>query len=71
VLSPVLGSSETAAEKADELARRILVDLCQPIGNMARWAASMDEKAEAQRRMFFRTQYRTVESEVVGLAVKW
>jgi hypothetical protein len=31
----------------------------------------MDETAEARRREFFRTRYRAVESEVVGLGVKW
>ena len=31
----------------------------------------MDEAAESRRRGFFRTQYRAVESEVVGLGVKW
>jgi len=30
-----------------------------------------DETAEARRRGLFRTQYRAVESEVVGLGVKW
>jgi hypothetical protein len=31
----------------------------------------MGESVEARRRAFFRTQYRAVESEVVGLGVKW
>jgi len=31
----------------------------------------MSESVEARRRGFFRTQYRAVESEVVGLGVKW
>ena len=35
------------------------------------WHESMDEKAEAQRRTLFRTEYRAVESEVDGLLVKW
>lgn len=35
------------------------------------WMARMDEAAEARRRAYFRTQYRAVESEVVGLGVKW
>ena len=35
------------------------------------WFDSMDEKAEAQRRTLFRTEYRAVESEVDGLFVKW
>jgi hypothetical protein len=36
-----------------------------------RGTTSMDESLEARRRGFFRTQYRAVESEVVGLGVKW
>jgi len=35
------------------------------------WTARTDEAAEARRRAYFRTQYRAVESEVVGLGVKW
>lgn len=35
------------------------------------WTARMDDVAEARRRGYFRTQYRAVESEVVGLGVKW
>jgi len=35
------------------------------------WTARMDDVAEARRRAYFRTQYRAVESEVVGLGVKW
>ena len=31
----------------------------------------MDEAAEARRSGFFRTEYRAVESDVVGLGVKW
>ncbi|KII92921.1 hypothetical protein PLICRDRAFT_172952 [Plicaturopsis crispa FD-325 SS-3] len=37
----------------------------------ATWSATMDDAAEARRRELFRTSYRAVESEVVGLAVKW
>ncbi|PCH43748.1 iron hydrogenase [Wolfiporia cocos MD-104 SS10] len=57
---------------ADELASRILQDLCQPNTSEAiRWNTTMDDEAEARRRRLFRTQYRAVESEVNGLAVKW
>lgn len=58
---------------ADYLAARILMDLCHPrvpIGE-ARWDTVMDEEAELLRRNLFRTQYKAVESDVVGLAVKW
>ena len=37
----------------------------------AGWATVLDAEAEARRARLFRTQYRAVESEVVGLAVKW
>jgi hypothetical protein len=37
----------------------------------SRWGTLMDENAESQRQRLFRTQYKAVESEVIGLAVKW
>lgn len=74
-------------EEADELAARILRDLCRPKDASegvladqpltgapdaaARWSLALDEEAAVRRRELFRTQYRAVESEVVGLAVKW
>lgn len=63
--------------RADELAGTILKDLCRPndpengANHPARWGHKMDEESEARRRQLFRTEYRAVESEVVGLAVKW
>jgi hypothetical protein len=57
----------------DGLAAKVLIDLCEPTeikGDM-RWAATMDDTAEAKRRALFQTEYRAVESEVIGLAVKW
>jgi len=59
---------------AERLASRILSDLCCPkdtTGTDGKWGTLLDEEAEARRRQLFRTQYRAVESEVVGLAVKW
>ncbi|KAG6811903.1 hypothetical protein H0H92_005361 [Tricholoma furcatifolium] len=47
---------------ADGLARRIYDDLCG--------AGDDAERAESRRR-YFRTEYREVKSEVVGLAVVW
>lgn len=58
---------------ADLLALEVLKETCNPavsIDDMV-WTSSMNEEAEAKRRTLFRTQYRAVESEVVGLAVKW
>ncbi|KAG1815943.1 iron hydrogenase [Suillus subaureus] len=58
---------------ADRLAAQVKIDLCHPTDGSLHenWASIMDEGAETQRRELFRTQYRAVESEVVGLAVKW
>ncbi|KAG9103262.1 Cytosolic Fe-S cluster assembly factor nar1 [Ceratobasidium sp. 370] len=56
----------------DTLAARILRDLCQPkASGCDRWSDEMDEQAESSRRALFRTSFRAVESEVVGLAVQW
>jgi hypothetical protein len=67
--------------EADRLAAQVLTDLCRPREALLMptaegpdsggWQACMDEEAEARRRRLFRTEYRAVESEVVGLAVKW
>lgn len=35
------------------------------------WSTRMDDAAEEARQRYFRTQYRAVESEVVGIQVKW
>jgi len=70
--SPKLGAIGEDRE-SDSLAAQILVDLCHPkvpVGE-AGWGAVMDDEAESLRRSLFRTQYKAVESEVVGLAVKW
>ncbi|KAG8747168.1 Cytosolic Fe-S cluster assembly factor nar1 [Ceratobasidium sp. 414] len=55
----------------DTLAARILRDLCQPKCVSDKWSDEMDEQAESSRRALFRTSFRAVESEVVGLAVQW
>ncbi|KAI0930318.1 hypothetical protein AcV5_007068 [Taiwanofungus camphoratus] len=62
------------SSSADRLALKVLFELCRPQaldGAKGHWAVEMDDEAEARRRKLFRTQYRAVESEVVGLAVKW
>lgn len=57
---------------ADNLATRILRDTCKPESTqISSWNNDMDDSAERLRQKFFRTVYRAVESEVVGLAVKW
>jgi hypothetical protein len=61
----------TRTKIADHLAVRVLRELCQPKEDLAAWNTTMDEDAEAWRRKFFRTDYRAVESEVIGIAVKW
>ncbi|KAF9012328.1 iron hydrogenase [Cyathus striatus] len=52
-------SAGCSVKKADELVRQIFEDLC------------VDGNIQEKRQALFRTQYRAVESEVVGLAVKW
>jgi hypothetical protein len=56
---------------SDLLALGILRDLCAPVGDVNKWSSTMDDEAEQKRRRLFQTEYRAVESEVVGLAVKW
>jgi len=68
---------ETPTEKsasldpADKVARQILRELCLPTSDLPSWYSIMDEEAERRRTELFRTQYHAVESEVIGLAVKW
>lgn len=64
---------DSLPDALDQLALRVKVELCQPqdTANQACWSSAMDADAERRRRELFRTQYRAVESEVVGLAVKW
>ncbi|THH18466.1 hypothetical protein EUX98_g8952 [Antrodiella citrinella] len=72
--SPQMDPSKRRDEKAgvaDHLATVVLRDACQPTVGVPSWDSVMDADAEARRRTMFRTQYRAVESEVVGLAVKW
>ncbi|KAJ1304492.1 hypothetical protein OPQ81_005638 [Rhizoctonia solani] len=56
---------------ADKLAVAILGDLCRPVSACSRWSDQMDNEAESLRRTLFRTNFRVVESEIVGLAVQW
>ncbi|KAI0049829.1 iron hydrogenase [Auriscalpium vulgare] len=70
--SPKMGGGG-AEDPLDALAGRVLADLCRPRNGTksVRWYEQMDEEAEERRRQCFRTEYREVESEVVGLGVKW
>jgi hypothetical protein len=65
----------------ESLVARVTRELCAPVrvrqrqeeegvgfGSADTW---VDEMSEVRRRGLFRTQYRVVESEVVGLGVKW
>ncbi|KAK7687088.1 hypothetical protein QCA50_009589 [Cerrena zonata] len=71
--------TDAKRRSADALAIQILRELCKPaallndgecdVGSV--WSSSMNDEAEGRRRELFRTQYRAVGSEVVGLAVKW
>ena len=53
--------SHSALDDADSLAARVVSDLC----------SSSDGEAVRTREELFRTDYRAVESDVIGLAVKW
>lgn len=61
--------------KADVLMKCVWSDLVRSIGDedmeVDGEPDAVDKKREERRRQFFRTQYRAVESEVVGLAVVW
>ncbi|EMD37926.1 hypothetical protein CERSUDRAFT_123742 [Gelatoporia subvermispora B] len=73
----VIGLEEREEEKrrrADRLAVELLYEMCSPGQDPpgdAAWDVHMGERADEMRRRLFRTQYRAVEGEVVGLAVKW
>lgn len=69
--SPI--SPGTTFEYADELAGPVLREIAKagPVVGKVGWMTQLDEKAEERRQRLFRTQYRAVESEVIGLAVKW
>ena len=67
-------STTSVFEVADRLAGRILEEVTkssQKSEGPVVWTTKLDKEAEATRQRLFRTQYRAVESEVVGLAVKW
>ncbi|OAX42262.1 iron hydrogenase [Rhizopogon vinicolor AM-OR11-026] len=70
---PDAQTSDGPFDRADHLAAQVKVDLCRPTGGGVHdtWVSVMDEEAERRRHEHFRTQYRAVESEVIGLAVKW
>jgi iron only hydrogenase large subunit-like protein len=60
-------------EAANALAAQILAEVCLPtdMRDEQGWNEVMDEAAEERRRAYFRTSYRKVEGDVIGLAVKW
>ena len=59
---PLCGDDDSRrVEAADHVLRRVMVDLC----------GDDERKWMERRRELFRTEYRAVESEIVGLAVKW
>ncbi|KAI0329243.1 iron hydrogenase [Cubamyces sp. BRFM 1775] len=72
--SAKLGLAEV--EYADELAGKVLLEITgtavpQDKQDSVRWTNDLPRDAEERRKALFRTQYRAVESEVIGLAVKW
>ncbi|KAI0675100.1 iron hydrogenase [Trametes maxima] len=73
--TPVFGQKGVSVfDYADELAGRVLVEMTGAVSTAEGkngWMSTLDGPAEGRRQQLFRTQYRAVESEVVGLAVKW
>ncbi|KAI6032963.1 iron hydrogenase [Pisolithus orientalis] len=59
--------------EVDQLAIRVKVELCRPQDSASQfdWSSPMDAEAERRRRELLRTRYRAVESDIVGLTVKW
>jgi len=68
-----IGRRKSEHASADYLAAQVKMDVCRPTDGVLHdhWSSVMDEEAERRRHEHFRTEYRAVESEVVGLAVKW
>jgi iron only hydrogenase large subunit-like protein len=59
---PLCGDDDSRrVEAADHVLRRVMLDLC----------GDDERKWIERRRELFRTEYRAVESEIVGAAVKW
>ena len=65
----VVDATALAHYSADVLDASILSELCG--SEVVRWYERMSGDAEERRRKLFRTSYRAVESEVIGLGVKW
>ncbi|KAI0743903.1 iron hydrogenase [Daedaleopsis nitida] len=67
--------AEPSFRSADALAARVLERMTKAAHvdgeGRVEWTTKLDDEAEERRQRLFRTQYRAVESEVVGLAVKW
>lgn len=74
-LPPPQLRSPFSSTHTDSLALRVLTDLCHPnsdnCSKPTSWTTLMDPAAETLRLKYFRTDYRAVESEVVGIQVKW
>ena len=78
-----LGSECADVVIVDLLVERVLRELCAPVQRQQHGekggtttttqpeSTCVDEMAEIRRRELFRTEYRVVESEIVGLGVKW
>lgn len=76
--APIVPAQLAAPQRseADQLALRIVTDLCWPTssepGPMSSWTDAVPGEGEARRTELFRTQYHAVESsDVIGLTVQW
>ncbi|KAJ7084402.1 iron hydrogenase [Mycena belliarum] len=62
-------STQQSRNEGDRLIQKIFDDLCptdEGLGDI-----DVDAENEACRKRLFRTDYRAVESDIIGLAVKW
>ncbi|KAG6378185.1 iron hydrogenase [Boletus reticuloceps] len=57
-----------SSDEVDRVAMGVLVAMCRPEAADRRADSGAEER---RRELLFRTDYRAVESEVIGLAVKW
>ena len=65
-------TSEVLNAQADTFAVEILQALCDPSSpSISQWSDSMSPSGEVLRQQLFRTQFRAVNSDVLGLSVTW
>lgn len=68
--TPLYSNSSQVAVLVDQLSKGIINDICLSDEGLGDFDI-VDDQMVACRQSLFRTQYRAVESEINGLAVKW